>query len=91
MKTVPTQLVGMNVFAKFDHHENSFRVTPFVKDSLSVGSEPIDVSILQGRFPHLQPIKLIVYNYSAVEMISQDVFHATNLSNTSKEKIKILL
>ena len=40
----------MNVYAKFDHHENSFRVTPFVKDSLSVGSETIDVTILQDRF-----------------------------------------
>ena len=67
----------MNVFAKFDHHEYSFRVTPFVKVNLSVGSETIDVSILQDRFPHLQPIKPIVYNYSDVEMIlGQDVFHA---------------
>ena len=69
--------VEVNVFAKFDHHEYSFRVTPFVKDSLSVGSETLDVTILQDRFPHLQPIKPIVYNYSDVEMIlGQDVFHA---------------
>ena len=67
----------MNVFAKFDHHEYSFRVTPFVKDSLSVVSETIDVTILQDRFPYPQPIKRIVYNYSDVEMIvGQDVFHA---------------
>ena len=74
---VPTQHIEVNVFAKFDHHEYSFRVTPFVKDSLSVRSETIDVPILQDRFPHLQPIKRIVYNYSDVEMIlGQDVFHA---------------
>ena len=77
-ESVPTQQVEVNVFAKFDHHEYSFRVTPFVKDSLSVGSKNIDVTILQDRFPHLQPIKPIVYNYSDVEMIlGQDVFHAT--------------
>ena len=74
-ESVPTQQVEVNVFAKFDHHEYSFRVTPFVKDSLNVGSKIIDVPILQDRFPHLQPIKLIVYNYSDVEMIlGQDVF-----------------
>ena len=73
--SVPTQRVDVNVFAKFDHHEYSFRVTPFVKDSLSVGSETIDFPILQHRFPHLQPIKPIVYNYSDIEMIfGQDVF-----------------
>ena len=69
----------MNVFAfaKFDHYEYPFRFTPFVKDSLSVGSETIDVPILQDSFPHLQPIKPIVSNYSDVEMIlGQDVFHA---------------
>ena len=76
-ESVPTQQVEVNVFAKFDHHEYSFRVTPFVKDSLSVGSETIDVTILQDRFPHLHPIKPIVYNHSDVEMIlGQDVFHA---------------
>ena len=70
----------MNVFANFDHHEHSLRVTPFVKDSLSVGSKTIDVPILQDRFPHLQPIQPIVYNYSDVEMILvQDVFHAIKL------------
>ena len=48
-----------------------------MKDSLSVCSETNDVPILQDRFPHLQPIKPIVYNYSDVEMIlGQDVFHA---------------
>ena len=78
-ESVPTQQVEVNVFAnfaKFEHHEYSFRVTSFVKDSLSVGSETIDINI-QDRFPHLQPIKPIVYNYSDVEMIlRQDVFHA---------------
>ena len=77
MESVPTQQVEVNVFAKFDHHEHSFRVTLFVKDSLSVGSETIEVTILQNRFLHLQAIKLIVYNYCHVEMIlGQDVFHA---------------
>ena len=76
-ESVPTQQVEVNVFAKFDHHDYSSRVTPFVKDSLSVGSETIDVTLLQDRFPHLQPIKHIVYNYSDLEMIlGQDVFHA---------------
>ena len=76
-ESVPTQQVEVNVFAKFEQHEYSFRVTPFVKDSLSVGSETIDVPILQDWFPHLQSIKPIVYNYSDVEMmLEQDVFHA---------------
>ena len=76
-ESVPTQPVEVNVFAKFDHHENSFKVTQFVKDSLSVGSKTIEVPIPQDRFPHLQSNKPIVYNYSDVEMIlGQDVFHA---------------
>ena len=76
-ESVPTQQVEVNVFVKFDQHEYSFRVTPFVKDSLSVGSETNDVPILQDRFPHLQPVKPFIYNYSDVEMIlGQDVFHA---------------
>ena len=86
-ESVPTQQVEVNVFAKFDHHEYSFRVTPFVKDSLSVGSKTIDVTILQDRFAHLQPIKPIVYNYSDVEMI----LGQPSLSNTSKDEIKTLL
>ena len=71
------QQVEVNVFAKFGHYEYSLRVTPFVKYSLSVGSETIDAPILQDRFPHQQPIKPIVYNYSDVEMmLGQEVFHA---------------
>ena len=31
--SVPTQQVEVNLFAKFDHHEHSFRVAPFVKDT----------------------------------------------------------
>ena len=74
---VLTQQFEVNVFAKVDHHEYSFSVTPFVKDSLSIGSETIDVTILQDRFPYLQPIETIVYNYSDVDMmLGQDVFHA---------------
>ena len=45
-ESIPTQQVEVKVFAKFDHHEYSFRVTPFVKNSLSVGSETIDNPIL---------------------------------------------
>ena len=48
-----------------------------MKNSLSVGSKTIDVTILQESLPHLQLIKPIVYNYSDVEMIlGQDVFHS---------------
>ena len=82
----------MNEFAKFDHHEHLFMVMPFVKDSLSVGYETIDVPILQYMFPHLHPIKSIVYNYSEVEMIlGQDVFHAIEPLEHFKEEIKILM
>ena len=84
-ESVPTQQVEVNVFTKFDLLENSFRVTPFVKDDLSVGSKTIDVPFLQVRFPHLQPIKPIVYNYSDVEMmLEQDVFHAIKLLENIK-------
>ena len=76
-ESVPTQQIEVNIFAKFDHHEYSFRVTPFVKDSLSVGSKTIDVPLFQDSFPHLQPIKPIASSYSDVEMIlGQDVFQS---------------
>ena len=80
-ESFPTQEVEVNLFAKFDHHENSFKVTKIEKDRLSDGSETIDVPTLQDRFPHLQPVDTIVYNYSDVEMIlGQDVFQAIKSS-----------
>ena len=64
-----TQQVALNVYAKLDHQEASFRVTPFVKHRLSFGSEINEFPIMQDRFPHKQPIKTFVYNYSDVEII----------------------
>ena len=68
-ESVPPQQVEVNAFAKFDHHEHSLSITPFVKDSLLVGSKTIGIPILPNKFPHQQPIKPIVYKNSDVEMI----------------------
>ena len=68
-ESLQTQQVALSVYAKLDHQEASFRVTSFVKHRLSFGSETNEFPIMQDRFPHMQPIKTIVYNYSDVEII----------------------
>ena len=45
-ESVPPQQVEVNAFAEFDLYEHSLSITPFVKESLLVGSKTIGIPIL---------------------------------------------
>ena len=84
--SVPTQQTGVNLFAEFNNRNYTFRVTPFVNDSLNVDSETNDFPILQDMFPNLQPIKPFFSNYSGVEMVLGPVmFHVIELVEDSRK------
>ena len=55
---------------------STFEVKPYVRRTLHVGNDIINVDHLKKQYPHLEPIALSKYNYGDVEMIlGQDVFH----------------
>ena len=54
-----------------------FTINPFVKGSLNVGSDIINVQALQVTYPHLAVLDPVTYSYKDIEMIlGQDVYHA---------------
>ena len=54
-----------------------FAIKPFVKESLNVGSDIINVQALQQSYPHLAVLDPVTYSYKDIEMIlGQDVYHA---------------
>ena len=56
---------------------SAFNVKPYVRKTLHVGNDVIDVDSLKTIYPHLEPIALKTYSYGDVEMIlGQDVFHS---------------
>ena len=73
---IDTQQVSLHVKSK-ENPEFSFHLHPYVKTNLNVGSDRIDIPLLKERFPHLEPLKSIVYSYSDVRIIlGQDAFRA---------------
>ena len=60
-------------------HQNfePFIINPFVKESLNVGSDKINVQALQETYPHLAVLDPVTYSYKDIEMIlGQAVYHA---------------
>ena len=56
---------------------STFDVTAYVRKTLHVGNDVIDVDRLKQQYPHLEPVALSKYSYGDVEMIlGQDVFHS---------------
>ena len=56
---------------------SAFNVKPYVRKTLHVGNDVINVDYLKTIYPHLEPIALKTYSYGDVEMIlGQDVFHS---------------
>ena len=56
---------------------STFDVTPYVRKTLHVGNDVINVDRLNQQYPHLEPVALRKYSYGDVEMIlGQDVFHS---------------
>ena len=74
---ISTTKVNVSVSSNTDDPPFSFDVSPYVKGSIDVGKDVINVPNLQAQFPHLAPVPPIVYSYSDVKAIfGQDVFHA---------------
>ena len=54
-----------------------FTINLFVKESLNVGSDKINVQALQETYPHLAVLDPVTYSYKDIEMtLGQDVYHA---------------
>ena len=55
----------------------SFEVSPYIRDTLRVGSDIINVPQLKETYPYISVLDAIQYSYSNVEMIlGHDVYHA---------------
>ena len=75
-ETVDTEQVAAQIISVINP-DFSIDISPYVKNDLSVGSDRIDITTLKQKFPHLEPIKPMVYSYSDVQIISgQDAFRA---------------
>ena len=54
----------------------SLDVSPYVKGSIDVRKDVINVPDLQARFRHLAPVHPIVYYNDVKAIFGEDVFHA---------------
>ena len=71
---IDTKVVQLTVK---DQDFEAFTVRPYVRETLNVASDIIDVKSLQETYPHLAVLNPVRYNYGEIEMIfGQDVYHA---------------
>ena len=76
-EVVDTRVVEVTVKPREQQDFEPFTVNPFVKESLNVGSDIINVQALQETYPHLAVLDPVTYSYKDIEMIlGQDVYHA---------------
>ena len=55
----------------------AFTLRPYLRETLNVGSDNIDVKSKQEIYPHVAVIDQVGYSYGGIEMIlGQDVYHA---------------
>ncbi len=60
-----------------EQQPEDFEFTPYLRESINVGTDNVDVESLKRSYPHLEPIKSTRYRYSDVEVIlGQDVYQA---------------
>ena len=76
-EVVDTRIVEVTVKPREHQDFEPFTINPFVKESLNVGSDIINVQALQETYPHLEVLDPVTYSYKDIEMIiGQDVYHA---------------
>ena len=76
-EVVDTRVVEVTVKPKEHQDFEPFTINPFVKESLNVGSDIINVQALQETYPHLAVFDPVTYSYKYIEMIlGQDVYQA---------------
>ena len=74
---VETQRVKFTVSSEPNNGDFVFSLCAYVKDSIRIGSELINIADLQNKYPQLAPIKPIQYTLEDVEVIiGQDCYHA---------------
>ena len=76
-EVVDTRIVEATVKPREHKDFEPFTINPFVKESLKVGSDIINVQALQETYPHLAVLDPVTYSYKDIEMIlGQDVCQA---------------
>ena len=74
---IDTKVVQLTVRAHKDQDFEAFTVRPYVRETLNVGSDIIDVESMQETYTYLTVLDPIRYSYGNIEMIlGQDVYHA---------------
>ena len=76
-EVVETRIVEVTVKPREHQDFERFNINPFVKESLNVGSDIINVHVLQETCPHLAVLDPVTYSYKDIDIIlGQDVYHA---------------
>ena len=74
---VETERINFTVSSEPNNSYFVFSLCAYVKDTIQIGSELINIADLQNKYPQLAPIKLTQYTYEDVEVIiGQDYYHA---------------
>ena len=70
-------MVQLTVIPHKDQDFQAFNVRPYVRETLKVGSDIIDVKSIQETYPHLAVLDPVRCSYGEIEMIlGQNVYHA---------------
>ena len=76
-EVLDTWVVEVTVKPREHQDFEPFTINPFVKESLNVGSDIINVQALQETYSHLAVLDPVTYSYKDIEMIlGQDIYHA---------------
>ena len=77
-KVLETSMVGVTIRPNGDDGTcDPFELSPYLSNSLNVGSNIIDVPSMQEEYTHLCVLDPFSYSYARVEFIlGQDVYHA---------------
>ena len=74
---IDTKVVQLTVTPHKDHDFEAFTVRPYVRETLNVGSDSIDVKSMQETYPHLAVLDPVKYSYGNIEMtLGHEVYHA---------------
>ena len=74
---IDTKVVQLTVTSNKGKDFEAFTERPYVRETLNVGSDIIDVKSMQETHPHLAVLDPVRYSYGNIEMIlGQDVYHA---------------
>ena len=74
---IVTKVVQLTVTPHKDQDFEAVTVRSYVRETLNVGSDIIDVKSMQETYPHLAVLDPVRYSYGEIEMIlGQDVYNA---------------